>query len=395
MSGLASLGGGGVKLEGGESTMASPYYLSSSDNPGISISTVTLNGENYSEWAQDFSNSLRAKRKICFIDGSLKCPSETDKPNEAEQWKTVNSMIVGWIRASISSSLRSTIAFTSDAYKLWCDIKRRFEVGNAVREYQLKSELASCKKNGSSVMEYFGCLSLMWDELINYRPVPECTCGASEKIVKQYEEERVHQFLMGLDDARFGNVCANIIGQYPLPDVNTVYQRIVREERRIGASRTEPKQEAVGFVARTESPAETEHGGGALVAVARSRPMVSCSHCGKTGHDHKDCWQLIGYPEWYNERSNGGRGGVSRGRGRGRSSQPRSNKVQENTAAAPSLSAEQWASLTAFIESQKSRPIPDKLHGNVQTGEVILDTGASHHMTGDAQILTDVKSIVP
>lgn len=223
MSGLAALGSG-VKIEGAENTMASPYFLSSSDNPGTSISTVTLNGENYTEWAQDFSNALRAKRKTCFIDGTLKCPSEIDKPNDAEHWKTVNSMIVGWIRASISSSLRSTIAFTPDAYKLWCDIKRRFEEDNAMREYQLKSELASCKQNGSTVMEYFGRLSTMWDELINYRPVPVCTCGALEKFVKQCEEERVHQFLMGLDEVRFGNICANIIGQETLPDINTVYQ---------------------------------------------------------------------------------------------------------------------------------------------------------------------------
>ena len=40
-------------------------------------------------------------------------------------------------------------------------------------------------------------------------------------------------FLMGLGDARFGNVCTNIIGMDPLPDLNLVYQRVVREERRL------------------------------------------------------------------------------------------------------------------------------------------------------------------
>ena len=40
-------------------------------------------------------------------------------------------------------------------------------------------------------------------------------------------------------------------------------------------------------------------------------------------------------------------------------------------------------------------PIPDRLNGKVQTGEVILDSGASHHMTGDIHVLESVKFIPP
>ena len=209
----------------------SPYYLANSDNPGVSISPVSLNGENYAEWASELENALRAKRKIGFINGVLLMPDEREKPTEAEEWRTVNSMIVGWIRASISPTIRSTVTFTADAFKMWSDLKRRFSVGNTVRVHQLKADLAACKQDGSSVLEYFGRLSLKWEELLNYKPLPNCTCGAAEKIALDYEEEKVHMFLMGLDDARFGNVCTNIIGMEPLSDLNSVYQRVVREER--------------------------------------------------------------------------------------------------------------------------------------------------------------------
>ena len=191
-------------------------------------------------------NALRAKRKFRFINGTLLIPDEKENPTEAEQWRTVNSMIVGWIRASISPAIRSTVTFTADAKKMWEDLKRRFSVGNAVRVHQLKSELAACKQDGVSIMEYFGLLSLKWEELLNYKPLPSCTCGASDKIALDYEEEKVHMFLMGLDDARFGNVCTNIIGMEPLPDLNSVYQRVVREERRLLSSRVETRQDAEG-----------------------------------------------------------------------------------------------------------------------------------------------------
>lgn len=233
------------------SITSSPYFLAPSDNPGVSITPVSLTGENYAEWALEMENALRAKRKIGFINGTLLMPDEEEKPTEAELWKQVNSMIVGWIRSSISPTVRSTVTFTPDAYKMWNDVKRRFSIGNAVRVHQMRAELAGCKQEGSSVLDYFGRLSSKWEELLNYKPLPACTCRASAKISQVYEEEKVHMFLMGLDDARFGNVCTNIIGLDPLPDLNSVYQRVVREERRLLSTRVETRQDAVGFVAKT------------------------------------------------------------------------------------------------------------------------------------------------
>lgn len=141
-------------------SVGSPYFLSHFDNPGVSITPVSLTGDNYAEWASELENALRAKRKIGFINGTLLMPDETEKPEEAEQWRTVNSMIVGWIRASISPMVRSTVTFTPDEYKMWSDLKKRFSIGNAVRVHQLKQELASCKQEGSTVLEYFFDFSL-------------------------------------------------------------------------------------------------------------------------------------------------------------------------------------------------------------------------------------------
>ncbi|XP_056866791.1 uncharacterized protein LOC130512633 [Raphanus sativus] len=149
-----------------------------------------------------------------------------------------------------------------------------------------------------------------------------------------------------------------------LPDINSVYQRVIREESRIGASRPEPKEAPVGFNATV---GEEQTSGAVMAAMARDRRSIVCSHCGRTGHEKKECWQLVGFPEWFNER--GGRGG--RGRGRGRGNNLKGNAVQAATASAgsnqssgvPPFSAEQWASLASLLERQKQAPIPDKLNG--------------------------------
>ena len=142
------------------STSDSHYVLHHSDNPGALITPVLLQGDNYSEWATELWNSLQAKQKIGFIDGSIIKP--TSNPDLA-RWTSTNSMIVGWIRTSIDPQVHSTVSHVADGSKLWDSLKQRFSVKNAVRKHLLEDEITNCKPNGQSVLEYYGRLSKLWE----------------------------------------------------------------------------------------------------------------------------------------------------------------------------------------------------------------------------------------
>lgn len=93
----------------GDSTVVTPYSLFSSDNPRSMIKSVLLTGENYNEWASEMLNAFRAKKKKGFIDGTMKKP-EAGK-SDLESWTSVNSMVIGWLRTSITLRVRSTVSF--------------------------------------------------------------------------------------------------------------------------------------------------------------------------------------------------------------------------------------------------------------------------------------------
>ncbi|KAJ1399233.1 Retrotransposon gag domain [Sesbania bispinosa] len=198
----------------------SPYHLNSNDNPGNVITQVQLRGENYEEWARAMKIPLHAQRKWGFIDGTYKQPDE-DAP-EMEDWWTVQSMLVSWILNAIEPTLRSTVTYVENAKELSEDIRDRFSVVNGPRIQQLKAELADCKQQGMTMVAYYGKLKTLWDELANYEQIPRCSCGGckcdiASKLEKRREEERVHQFLMGLDDVSYGHDdknCFQVIG-YP------------------------------------------------------------------------------------------------------------------------------------------------------------------------------------
>ena len=211
----------------------SPYDLNSNDSPGNVITQVQLKGDNYEEWARAIRTSLRARRKWSFIEGKIIQPD--DNSLELEEWWTVQSMLVSWILNTIEPSLRSTVSYTENAATLWQDIKERFSVANGPRIQQLKAELADCKQKGLSIVAYYGKLKLLWDELMDYDQFPLCSCSGCKcdigsKIAKKREEERVHQFLMGLEGDLYRTVRSNLLATEPLPSLNRVYSTLVQEE---------------------------------------------------------------------------------------------------------------------------------------------------------------------
>ncbi|CAA7024652.1 unnamed protein product [Microthlaspi erraticum] len=79
-------------------------------NPFGTSSQSVLKGDNYNEWETEMLNALQAKRKTSFIDGSLKKPAE-DHP-DPESWLSVNSIIVGWLRANTSVDVSTSAVST-------------------------------------------------------------------------------------------------------------------------------------------------------------------------------------------------------------------------------------------------------------------------------------------
>ncbi|KAJ4768963.1 Retroelement pol polyprotein-like [Rhynchospora pubera] len=383
---------------------SSPFYLNSGDNPGMMISSCVLKDNNYDMWVKAMRNALRAKNKLGFIDGTVMEPKIGDL--EYGLWGTCNSMMVSWVFNSIDPSLQPSVAYYETIKEMWDDLRERFSVGNAPRIHQLKSEIAAAKQHGQPVVIYYTHLKGMWDELSHHSPVPSCvcqgcTCHVTAKLMKEREEEKIHQFLMGLDDSVFGNVRTHILGMDPLPSLSKVYSMVVQEERHRSVVRgRDDKQEAVGFSVRINKPEVTQQKGG-------SNEKVVCTHCSKPGHDVTRCFEIIGYPEGWGRGGRGvcgGRGGRSRGRGRAYAHAVHGNNVTESQGFAsdvsqqkiPGLNEVQMKQIMAILNSSNGSSASgadEKLQGKFSNRNWLLDSGASHHMTGDIDCLQNVYPV--
>ncbi|XP_019154597.1 PREDICTED: uncharacterized protein LOC109151135 [Ipomoea nil] len=273
----------------------SPHDLSPSDNPGMLLTQVVLKGDNYDEWSKSMRLALRARKKFGFVDGSIPLPVPTS--DDVDDWWTNHSLLVSWIRNTIGPTLRSTISHVELASTLWDDLKARFSIINGLRVQQLKRELTEVKQRGLTIMAYYD---------------------------KKHEEERVHQFLMGLDEGEYSSIRSQLLSLEPLPTMSRVYNILVQEET------------ARVTVCGTK-------GGTSDAAVFATIKEITCTNCKKPGRNGERGGRGGG------RGSNRGGGRAGRNDGRGIFGQHPSGQVTTHAATAD-------ASFTAFPDFDNLTP---------------------------------------
>lgn len=212
------------QTEVGRDTILSDYYLPAGADPGQVISTMFLDAPNYERWAKLMHNALKAKNKLGFIDGLVAKP--TKGANEIKLWGIINSMLAAWILNTIDPKLRNSVLSFGMDWKV--DSLLVMSLGYT-------ADVTTYKQETWSVQDYFGRMKLLWDDLIEYEPLPDCCCGRSDcKTIKTLldmrDRDRKYQFLMGLDNSRFGTTGSNILCMKPSPNLESAFSLVVQEE---------------------------------------------------------------------------------------------------------------------------------------------------------------------
>ncbi|KAF8391504.1 hypothetical protein HHK36_023809 [Tetracentron sinense] len=278
--------------------------------------------------------------------------------------------------------------YTDIAFDVWTDLDDRFSQSNAPRIFQLQRAISSLTQGQTTVANYFSQLKAYWDELSFYSTIPVCTCSAAKEFSSYQQQERLMQFLMGLNET-YSTVCGQLLLMDPLPNINKAYSLILQEEKQREVSVPHTSHtDAAALIARNSSRfhgALLEHSDSHTSSKdtrGRRRPRPTCDHCGFVGHTKDKCYALHSYPPGHRLFNSSPQVPAPH------VATPRSTTLTNESvsSAAPTFTPDQYRQLLSLLN--KGTPQPEAhLAGNHSCCSTsspsqswVIDTGATNHM---------------
>lgn len=327
---------------------SSPYYIHPRENPAAVLVSRPLNGANYHSWARLMRRAMISKNKFRFVDGSSPLPDRFDPTFEA--WQRCNNLEHSWLLNSVSPSIAQSLVYMDLASDVWKDLKERFSQGDLVRVVELQQEINSFKQGNLSVTDFFTEMKILWEELENYMPLPQCvcavrcTCEAMRNAKKYRHQDCVIHFLMNLNE-NFSVIKTQVLLMDPLPSLNCVFSMVLQHERQSNSGGFNSLEGAQVVVNLAERKFAGKGRGN------KNYNSKVCTHCGKTGHTIEVCYKKHGYPPGFKFRRSGTNVKCIESNDEVDSGKFDDAKSQEVVAAAPSFTHEEYKALLSLLHS--------------------------------------------
>ncbi|XP_016447079.1 uncharacterized protein LOC107772108 [Nicotiana tabacum] len=232
-----------------------PYHLNNSNSPEMTLVNTMFDGKGYLGWRRSTLMSLSAKKKLGFINGACQ-PPDLKSPDH-EQWSCVNDMVISWILNALSKDIADSVIYFKTAKELWDSLEQRFGRSNVAKLYHLQKELSGLAQENSDIAAYFTKLKRLWDELDALNIIIccscVCVCEGKAKLTKSLEDQRLIQFLMGLNDI-YAQARENILMMNLFSSIDVAYSLLLQDknQREVYAN-AHFNSESVSFMAVGEA----------------------------------------------------------------------------------------------------------------------------------------------
>ncbi|KAK3006834.1 hypothetical protein RJ639_015528 [Escallonia herrerae] len=291
---------------------------------------IKLDDTNYGLWSPVVEMYISGKDKLGYINGDLPQPQETDP--SFKKWRTENAVVKSWLINSMDPKLISNYIRFPTAKAVWDAIATTyFDGADTSQVYDLKRKVTRMRQDG-------------------------------------------------LDD-RLDNIRGDVLQLKPFPTIEQAYAHVRREDLRQSVMLTKDDivHSAVMISKGQKSQQQpslqlASNGKQNFLTKPKSQgEEVGCTHCGHPKHTRDTCFKLHGYPEWWHDLK------AKKKRDIGRAALMNTGDTSAAAYTEPQLSLiPQQGVLPATANTTRALDNP----GNISW---IIDSGATDHMTFDAQ----------
>ncbi|WVY93108.1 hypothetical protein V8G54_032196 [Vigna mungo] len=307
---------------------------------------IVLSETNYDIWSQIMEMHIAEREKLLYIRGKEKQPAEEDPGYE--KWYAENQKVKRSLLLSMSPKIMKRYLRLATTHEIWSALSKAFFDGSdELQVFTLNQKAFTAKQNGRPLSEYYGELMEIFQELDHRDKVvmkdPEDVTAYKKSIGRL----RVHIFLAGLD-GEFEQIRGEILCKERVPELENSYALIRREAKR--------QTTLKGNHPKANSNID--------------KSKFKYTHCNQQGHTKNRCFELNGYPEWWDHSR---------------------DQRRKNPAAAV-------VEAKNIDEASKDSTTLMAIRGNggefyvpITNSTWIIDSGATDHMTFDSRQISTMK----
>ncbi|WVZ17273.1 hypothetical protein V8G54_010255 [Vigna mungo] len=297
------------------------------------------------------------REKLSYIRGKKKQPPKQDPGYE--KWYAENQKVKKWLLLSMSLEIMTRYLCLATTHEIWSALSKAFYDGSdELQVFTSNQKAFIAKQNGRPLSEYYGELMEICQELDHRDKV----VMKDPKDVTAYKKSigrlRVHIFLVGLD-GEFEQIRREILCKEPVPKLENSYA-LIRREDNTSSDFESSKQKLAGSKKENHPKANSNI----------DKSEFKCTHYNQQGHTKCHCFELNGYPDWWDHNRDQ------------RRKNPAASVVEAKTI---DEASKESTALMAIRGNGGEFSVP------ITNSTWIIDSGATDHMTFDSRQISSMK----
>ncbi|KAL0641854.1 hypothetical protein Bca4012_102653 [Brassica carinata] len=264
-------------------------------NKVITVPISLKGGGNYLLWSRLVKTAIGRLGLWDHITDGAPAPVASEEEGgrelavaDGKKWIQDDLMVLSVLQGSLEEHLLEAYSYCETPKHLWEVLQKTFgNITNLSRVYEIKKAINTLVQDGEEFTKHLGKYRSLWSELESLRP----STNDQELLTERREQDQVFGLLLTLDPP-FNDVIKHMLRMPNLPSMEEVCAQLQKEEGSLGlfgskgdlalANKAEEGAQANRAAYKTD---ERKYGD-------ERRFGGNCDHCKRLGHKRSQCWIL-------------------------------------------------------------------------------------------------------
>ncbi|KAL0641351.1 hypothetical protein Bca4012_102606 [Brassica carinata] len=206
-----------------------------------------------------------------------------------DKWQQEDMVVMSVLHGSLEPAILEAYSYCESAKELWDTLKKVYgNISNLSRVFEVKQAINNLAQEDMEFTKHLGRFRALWSELEMLRP----STTDPDQLNERREQDKVFVLLLTLNPA-YNSLIKHMLRADKLPDLEDVCSQIQKEQGSIGLFGGKGELTLANHASQVDQTEAPQANKAAAHGKYEDRKFNgNCDHCKKHGHKKSQCWIL-------------------------------------------------------------------------------------------------------